>query len=97
MQTRLWSLIESCLNVAIGFGVALVAQILVFPLYGLQVDLWTNLQIGIWFTGISIARSYCVRRGFNWFHHVYLPAGIGGDKTDRVSLPREGTGGRVAD
>ena len=65
MQSRLGSLIESVANVAIGYGVALVAQILIFPLYGLTVDLATNAQIGAWFTAVSIARSYCVRRVFN--------------------------------
>lgn len=69
MQSRLQSLIESCVNVAIGYGVALLAQFAVFPLYGLDVSLSTNFQIGLWFTVVSIARSYCVRRGFNWLHH----------------------------
>ena len=70
MQTRLQSLIESCINVSIGYVVALLAQFAVFPLYGMQVSLSTNLQIGAWFTVISIARSYCVRRAFNWWHHA---------------------------
>lgn len=68
MQTRLQSLIESVANVAIGYCVALLAQLAVFPLYGMEVSISTNLQIGLWFTAISIARSYCVRRAFNWIH-----------------------------
>lgn len=68
MQTRTQSFIESVLNVAIGYGVAILAQVLIFPLYGMQVSLSTNLEIGAWFTVISIARSYCVRRTFNWIH-----------------------------
>ena len=68
MQSRLASFIESVLNVAVGYVVALLAQLIIFPLYGLAVDLRTNLAIGAWFTAISIARSYCVRRGFNWWH-----------------------------
>ena len=99
MQTRLWSLIEVCINVAIGFGVALLAQIVIFPIYDMQVSIGTNLQIGAWFTGISIARSYCVRRGFNWFHglqsRIDSPAGVGGVRTDPVSLPGEGASRRV--
>jgi hypothetical protein len=67
-QSRKMSLVESVANVAIGYGVALGAQLAVFPLYGMQVSLSTNLQIGAWFTLISIARSYCVRRAFNWMH-----------------------------
>lgn len=68
MQSRLGSFVESCVNVAIGYGVALAAQLAVFPLYGLHVDLATNAKIGGWFTAVSIARSYLVRRGFNWWH-----------------------------
>lgn len=69
MQSRTHSLIESCVNVAIGYSVALASQILVFPLFGLHVSLSANLQIGAIFTVISIARSYAVRRLFNWLHY----------------------------
>jgi hypothetical protein len=64
-QTRLGSLIEACANVLIGFGVALVSQIVVFPLVGIHIPLSTNLEIGLWFTAISIVRSYVIRRWFN--------------------------------
>ncbi len=64
-QSRRHSLLEACINVAIGYGVALVSQIAVFPLYGITVPLSTNLAIGAWFTVISIARSYLLRRAFN--------------------------------
>lgn len=68
MQSRVQSFIESCVNVAIGYAVALAGQFAVFPLYGMEVSLSVNLQIGAWFTVISIARSYCVRRAFNYWH-----------------------------
>ncbi len=67
-QSRIASFIESLANVGIGFGVALLTQVLVFPLFGLEVNLNQNLAIGAIFTAVSIARSYCVRRAFNWFH-----------------------------
>ena len=62
MQRKLHSLLESILNVAIGYGVALISQIAVFPLFGIHVPLRSNLGIGACFTVISIARSYCIRR-----------------------------------
>lgn len=65
MQSRIQSLIESCVNVAIGYGVAIVGQLLVFPLYDIHIPLQANLEIGVLFTLISIARSYLVRRFFN--------------------------------
>ena len=68
MQSRLQSLIESFSNIAIGYGVALIGQIVVFPLFGMQVRLSDNIKIGAIFTVISIARTYTVRRLFNWLH-----------------------------
>lgn len=65
MQTKKHSLIESIANVAIGYTIALLSQVAIFPQYGIAVDLSANLQIGAWFTIISIARSYTLRRIFN--------------------------------
>lgn len=67
-QSKRQSLIESCLNVAIGFGVSLAAQVAVFPLFGIRIEMASNIAIGAIFTAISIARSYCVRRIFNRIH-----------------------------
>ncbi|MFN3727509.1 MAG: hypothetical protein ACK4SZ_14535 [Allosphingosinicella sp.] len=58
------SLIEALSNVAIGYGVAVLTQIAVFPLFDLQVSLSDNLLIGALFTLVSVARSYAVRRMF---------------------------------
>ena len=63
-QSRRMSLIEAIANVAIGYAVALLTQIIVFPLFALQVSLGDNLAIGGLFTLASIARSYVLRRVF---------------------------------
>lgn len=65
MQTKTHSFIESLINVIIGYVVALLSQIVVFPMFGIYVPLSDNLMIGLWFTLISIVRSYVVRRYFN--------------------------------
>ena len=65
MQSKLGSLIESCMNIAIGYFVALFSQLLLFPLFNIHVSLQTNLWIGAWFTLISLIRSYIIRRWFN--------------------------------
>ncbi|MGV8712073.1 MAG: DUF7220 family protein [Nitrosomonas sp.] len=70
MQTRLQSLLEAWINVIIGYFVALAAQIIVFPWYGIEVSISQNLQIGLIFTIVSIARSYVVRRLFNRLHKL---------------------------
>lgn len=64
-QTRLSSLIESLMNIAIGYGVALLSQIAIFPMFDIHVSITTNLWIGAWFTLISLVRSYVIRRWFN--------------------------------
>lgn len=68
MQSKLQSLVESVANVAIGYSVALAGQLVVFPLYGMDVSISQNMQIGVIFTVISLARSYGVRRLFNAWH-----------------------------
>ena len=55
---------------AIGYGIALVSQILVFPWFGINIPLRGNIAIGAIFTVISIARSYAVRRLCNRLHGV---------------------------
>ena len=64
-QTRLDSFIESLVNIFIGYGVALASQIIIFPFFGINVPLETNLWISSWFTVISLVRSYVIRRWFN--------------------------------
>ena len=64
-QSRLESLIESGVNICIGYCVALASQLLLFPLFGIHISLSTNLWIGFWFTLISLIRSYALRRWFN--------------------------------
>jgi len=63
-QSRLMSLVEAVTNVVVGYGVAVMAQMLVFPLFGLHASLTDNLLIGAIFTAASIARSYSLRRVF---------------------------------
>lgn len=58
-------MIESCANVAIGYGVAVASQVAIFPLFGIHVPFHSNLGIGAWFTAISLVRSYILRRAFN--------------------------------
>lgn len=65
-QSRRMSFVESCVNVAVGYGVAVGAQIAIFPVFGIRVSLADNLLIGAFFTVVSIGRSYALRRVFNW-------------------------------
>ena len=68
IQTKKQSAVESVANVAIGYGVSLVANATILPLFGIAISLSDNIAIGAIYTAISIARSYCVRRAFNHYH-----------------------------
>ena len=63
-QSRLMSLVEAAANVAVGYTVAVLTQVLVFPLFGLRTTVRENLAIGAIFTVVSLARSYALRRAF---------------------------------
>ena len=63
-QSRVMSLVEAFANVVVGYGVAVVTQILIFPVFGMHATLAQNLKMGLVFTGVSIARSYALRRLF---------------------------------
>ena len=63
-QSRLMSLVESVANMVVGYGVAVVTQILIFPIFGLHTTLAQNLKMGAIFTLVSIVRSFGLRRLF---------------------------------
>ncbi len=64
MQSRWMSLVEAVTNIAIGYCLAILTQIVVFPLFGLHATLSENVLIGGIFTLISLVRSFILRRAF---------------------------------
>ena len=66
-QSRLMSLVEAITNVIVGYCVAVITQILIFPIFGLQTTLRQNLAMGGIFTIVSLFRSFCLRRLFEAF------------------------------
>lgn len=63
-QSKKESLLESVANIVIGMGIGLTAQLIIFPLVGLDVSLNQNIKILIAFTLVSLARTYFIRRFF---------------------------------
>lgn len=63
-QSRRMSLIEAVTNVAVGYVLAVATQIVVFPRFGLHPSIGQNLALGGVFVGISLLRSYALRRLF---------------------------------
>jgi len=66
-QSRAMSLVEAVANVVVGYSVAVITQILIFPWFGLHTTLVQNLKMGAVFTIVSICRSFTLRRLFEGF------------------------------
>lgn len=66
-QSRKLSLIEAGANVTLGYLIAVATQGIVFPWFGLKVSLGDNLAISAVFTGLSLLRSYALRRLFDYW------------------------------
>lgn len=65
MQTKKQSLTESITNTFVGFGISLLSIFLIFPIFGIESTPIKNIGITLYFTLISIARGYVLRRFFN--------------------------------
>ena len=65
MQTKKHSVIESIANVFIGYTVAVISQMVIFPIFEIHTSTSQNLEIAAWFTVVSVIRSYLLRRLFN--------------------------------
>jgi hypothetical protein len=63
-QSRSCSLTEAAANVAAGFVLAVLAQQVIFPGFGITVTLIEHAGIAAIFTFLSLARSYTIRRVF---------------------------------
>lgn len=62
------SLLESVINIGVGFGLGLIGQMVFLPLLGVDINLHQNLLFAAIMTVISIARSYALRRLFEALH-----------------------------
>lgn len=67
-QSKLMSWVESLINIAIGFGISLLAQMYFLPLLGIAIDFHQNLVFALIMTVISIVRSVTLRRLFEALH-----------------------------
>ena len=64
-QTKTGSVIEAIANIVIGIGIAFVSQIIIFSSYGIAVSTSLNVKMTMWFTAVSLTRSFILRRIFN--------------------------------
>lgn len=64
-QTKKQSLIEAITNTAVGFIISLLSISIILPIMGFESTTGQNLTLTVYFTFISIARGYILRRIFN--------------------------------
>jgi hypothetical protein len=70
-QTRRQALLESWLNICIGFSINAAANWWLIPLVGGTLTASTNWWIGVIYTAISLVRSFVIRRYFEGhIHHL---------------------------
>ena len=66
-QSKYQSLLEALINVGSGMIIAFSVTQLIAPLLGITISLQANGVLTLLLTTISICRSYCWRRIFNWY------------------------------
>jgi hypothetical protein len=93
-QSRTMSLVESVANVVVGYGVAVVTQILIFPVFGLHTTLAQNMKLGAIFTVMSIARSFALRRVFETLRARGADRDTAARARAAAGSARTGSGGR---
>jgi hypothetical protein len=62
------SFIESLINITVGFGISLGAQIVFLPMLGVHINFSQNFIFAVIMTVISIARQFMLRRLFEALH-----------------------------
>jgi len=68
MQTKLQSLLEAIINVSSGYILAVITAMVALPIFGLKISLFESMGLSAIFTVVSVARTYCIRRFFNYWH-----------------------------
>ncbi len=64
-QSRISSAIEATINIVIGYSIAVIGNLTILPLFGIDVPASDAFYIALIFTAISLVRSYVIRRWFN--------------------------------
>ncbi len=64
-QTKKMSMLEAWVNIGFGYIINVAVQFTVYPFFGIDIPISTNLWIGLIFTVVSLLRTYGIRRWFN--------------------------------
>lgn len=59
------SMLETWTNIAVGFTINYIANLVILPLAGFDITITDNFLIGVIYTFVSIVRQYNIRRIYN--------------------------------
>lgn len=89
-QSKKHSLVEAFVNVGSGMVIAFSTTQLLAPILGITISLHANGILTIILTTVSIIRSYCWRRAFNWYvyrcHHTSVVAAYSLEENKRITV-----------
>ena len=72
-DSKFKSLFESWCNIIIGFTINFIGNMIILPFFGMPFSLKSFGMIGILYTGVSLLRSYFIRRVFvNGFYETII-------------------------
>ena len=66
-QGKKGSLVESIIQVLTGWGVAIITQLIVYPLMGIEVSIVQNINLSLIFIVVGFVKQYYVRRLFEMY------------------------------
>lgn len=66
-QGKKGSLVESIIQVLSGWGVAIITQLIVYPLMGIEVSIVQNINLSLIFIVVGFIKQYYVRRLFETY------------------------------
>lgn len=67
-QSRRMSFVESAINIGVGFGISLGAQMVFLPMLGVPINHTQNFIFAVIMTVISLCRQFLLRRLFEALH-----------------------------
>jgi len=67
VQGKKGSLVESIIQVLSGWGVAIITQLIVYPLMGIEVSIVQNINLSLIFIVVGFIKQYYVRRLFETY------------------------------
>ena len=69
-QGKKGSLVESIIQVLTGWGVAIITQLIVYPLMGIEVSIVQNINLSLIFIVVGFIKQYYVRRLFEIYVNI---------------------------